>query len=167
MSTTGSSARTNEGGEPDQRWVEASPFRAHLKHLMSVGSLDVAEVAVVLGLSTRAVRHLLDGRAGRVPRRISPQTARRLLLVRADDVQGLRWCLAPTATARTSLHRLHAAGWSTSEVASAVGFGLDELGLLEHHTHCNRLLAVRLIGLARLLPTTLDDDDLVDMPAAA
>lgn len=154
-------------GEPDPRWVDAGPFRAHLKHLMSVGSLSVAEVAVVLGLSTPAVTHLLEGRRGRLQRRISPHTARRLLLVRAADVRGLRWCLTPAAAACTSLRRLHASGWSTLEVAAAVGFGLDELGSLGHQTHCNRLLAVRLVGLARVLPSTRDDQDLAGTVSAA
>jgi hypothetical protein len=113
VSTQVSGARTHEEGaaqagaravgrapdvvprRPDPRWVDAGPFRAHLKHLMSVGSLSVPEVAAVLGVSTRAVRHLLEGRSGRLPRRISPQTARRLLLVRAADVRGLRWCITP------------------------------------------------------------------------
>jgi hypothetical protein len=151
----------------DPRWVDAAPFRAHLTHLMAVGCLEVPEVAVVLGLSTQAVRHLLEGRAGRLPRRISRPTARRLLLVRTDDVQGLRWCLTPARAARTSLGRLRASGWSAGEVASAVGFGLDELAALEHRTHCSRLLAVRLVGLARVLPETLDDEDLTELAPAA
>lgn len=172
VSTAGSGARTPEGTgargarEPDPAWVDAGPFRAHLRHLMAVGSLEVAEVAVVLGLSTRAVRHLYEGRAGRVPRRISPHTARRLLHVRADDVRGLRWCLAPAEPACASRDRLRACGWSLDEVASAVGFGVAELASLDDHTHCNRLLAVRLVGLARLLPSTRDDEDLVDASAA-
>jgi hypothetical protein len=154
--------------EPSSPWVDAAPFRAHLRHLMSVGELDVPEVAVVLGLSTQAVRHLLDGRrTGRVPRRISPRTARRLLLVRTDDVRGLRWCLAPTGAARSALRRLRSEGWSAAEVAAGVGVGLGELGALEQQTHCSRLLAVRLVGLARRLPSTLDDEDLLDVPAAA
>lgn len=180
VATTGAGAQTIEGcrtaadrrrartrSGPDPRWVDAGPFRAHLRHLMSVGSLDVAEVAVVLGLSTRAVQHLLEGRAGRVPRRISPQTARRVLLVSADDVRALRWRLGPVGAARISLHRLRTSGWAAADVASAAGVGLDELGALEQHTHCSRLLTVRLVGLARLLPSTLDDEDLVDVPAAA
>ncbi|MBB3328344.1 hypothetical protein [Microlunatus antarcticus] len=168
MSTTGSGARTTAGtgtggvsghDEMDARWVDARPFRAHLRHLMSAGSLDVAEVAVVLGLPTRTVRNLLEGRAGRVPRRISPPTARRLLLVRPDDVQGLRWRLAPADEPRAALGRLRASGWSVDEVASAVGFGLEELAALDRHTHGNRLLAVRLVGLARGLPAALHDED--------
>lgn len=161
VSTAGSQARTHEG------WVDAGPFRAHLRHLMAVGSLNVPEVAVVLGLSTSAVRHLIEGRAGRVPRRISPQTARRLLQLRAVDVRDLRWCLTPAAAARTSWHRLRASGWSAADVATAVGFGLDELATLERATHCSRLLAVRLVGLARVLPGTLDDEDLVELASAA
>jgi len=159
-----------EHDEADRWWVDARPFRAHLQHLMGVGRLDPLEVAVVLGLSTRAVRHLLEGRAGRVPRRISPHTARRLLLVRADDVRELRWRLAPVDAARTALERLRASGWSTADVALAVGFGLDELGALaapDDPTHCSRLLVVRLVGLARRLPGTVDDQDLVEVAAAA
>lgn len=155
------------GSAVQEGWVDAAPFRAHLKHLMAVGPLDGPEVAVVLGLPTRAVRHLLEGRAGRLPRRISPRTARLLLLVGADDVRALRWCLTPASTAETSWRRLRDAGWSAVEVASAVGFGLDELAALEHRAHCSRLLAVRLVGLARSLPSTLDDEDLVGLAPAA
>ena len=173
VSTAGTGARALEGVRgsagpgPDGVWVDAGPFRAHLRHLMAVGSLEVPEIAVVLGLSTPAVRHLLEGRRGRPTRRISPQTARRLLLVRPDDVRGLRWCLAPADPALRSLRRLRAEGWSADEVALAVGSGLDELAALGSVSHCNRLLAVRLVGLARRLPTTLDDEDLVDVAAAA
>ena len=165
--STGSRVRQAPRRRRDGSWVDAAPFRAHLKHLMAVGRLEVPEVAVVLGLSTRAVQHLLEGRGGRAVRRISPQTARRLLVVRADDVRGLRWCLTPSTAALASWHRLRASGWSAGEVASRVGFRLDELRALEHGRHCNRLLAVRLVGLARVLPGTLDDQDLVGLASAA
>lgn len=161
--TTAASRRRRADG----RWVDAAPFRAHLRHLMAVGRLETPEAAVVLGLSTRAVQHLLEGRSGRPVRRISPSTARRLLLVSADDVRDLRWCLAPVVAPRTSWLRLRANGWCDEEVASRVGFSLDELRALEHVTHCNRLLAVRLVGLARVLPTTLDDEDLAGRVPAA
>ena len=164
--TRGTTA-TSRRRRADGRWVDAAPFRAHLRHLMAVGRLEAREVAVVLGLSTRAVQHLLEGRTGRPVRRISPSTARRLLLVSADDVRDLRWCLAPVAAPRTSWQRLRASGWSAEEVASRVGFTLDELRALEHGTHCNRLLAVRLVGLARVLPLTLDDEDLTGLVPAA
>ena len=167
----GTRAQGPEGGTraggPDPRWVDAAPFRAHLKQLMAVGALDVTEVAVVLGLPTRAVRHLLEGRTGRVQRRISPQTARRLLHVRTADVGGLRWCLTPAPAARTALLRLRTEGWSAEEVATATGFPIAELASLGQLPHCNRLLAVRLVGLARRLPSTLDDEDLTPVAEAA
>ena len=163
VSTTGRTPRRHGDGA----WVDAAPFRAHLKHLMAVGRLEAPAAAVVLGLSTRAVQHLLEGRSGRPVRRISPHTARRLLAVRAEDVRDLRWCLAPTAVARTSWQRLRASGWSPEDVASRVGFSLAELRAVEHVAHCNRLLAVRLVGLARALPMTLDDEDLAGLAPAA
>ena len=174
--TTGPGATGPEPGDlirvlttdaPDPTWVDARPFRAHLRHLMSVGSLDATEAAVVLGLSTSAVRHLLEGRSGRAQRRISPQTARRLLLVRAADGRALRWSLTPSATARAALRRLVAEGWSAEEVAAAVGFGLHELAGLESSSRCSRLLAVRVVGLARRLPGTVDDEDLDPLRSAA
>lgn len=151
----------------DAAWVDAGPFRAHLRHLMAVGSLDVVEVAVVLGLPTGSVRHLLEGRAGRPLRRISPWTARRLLLVRPADVRHLRWALTPADAARGALGRLRESGWSLEDVASAVGSGVDELTLLAAAPRCSRLLGVRLVGLARRLPGTVDDEDLVGVAAAA
>lgn len=167
VATAETGARRRERDSPHHGWVDAGPFRAHLRHLMSVGSLDAAEVAVVVGLSTQAVQHLLEGRAGRVSRRISPRTARRLLLVRPEHVRGLRWCLAPTGAARIALDRLCANGWSVAALASVVGFGPDELAAVERLPHCSRLLAVRLVGLARALPSTRDDEDLVAVASAA
>lgn len=153
--------------DDDTSWVEAGPFRAHLRHLMAVGRLDATEVAVVLGLSTRAVRHLLEGRSGRVTRRISPHTARRLLLVDAEDVRGLRWCVTPADAARAAARRLLADGWAPDALATVAGVGLDELRSLEGSPRCNRLMAVRLLGLARGLPGTVDDQDLLPLAAAA
>lgn len=165
--TTRTPTAAQDGRRADGRWVDAAPFRAHLRHLMAVGRLEAPEVAVVLGLSTRAVQHLLEGRSGRPVRRISPSTARRLLVVGADDVRGLRWHLAPADAPRRSWQRLRAGGWSAEEVASRVGCSLDDLRSLEHGTHCNRLLAVRLVGLARVLPLTLDGEDLAGLAPAA
>lgn len=156
---------TSEARDP--AWVDAAPFRAHLRHLMAVGALDATEVAVVLGVSTPAVHHLLAGRAGRPPRRISPHTARRLLLVRAADVRALRWSLTPADAARSAAHRLRTAGWSDAALASAVGTTIEEVRRLETGVRCSRLLAVRLLGLARRLAGTLDDQDLVPLRPAA
>jgi hypothetical protein len=152
---------------PDPAWVDAAPFRAHVRHLMTAGRLDLDEVAVVLGLPTRTVRHLLHGRAGRPVRRISPWTARRLLLVRAAHVRHLRSTLTPADGARRALDRLAAGGWSTGDVAAARGLDVGDLDGLADATRCSRLVAVRVVALARRLPGTVDDEDVAPVGAAA
>ena len=66
-----------------------------------------------------------------------------------------------------ALHRLHSAGWSDGGLAGVVGFGVDEVVALETAVRCSRLLAVRVVGLARRLPGTVDDEDLVSTASAA
>lgn len=134
-------------GTAEGDWVEAGPFRAHLRHLMAVGALDEHEVATVAGLSARAVGHILHGRAGRVQRRISPDTARRLLGVRTEDMAGLRWCLTPAGPARTAYRRLRASGWDETAVAARVRVPVAELTALADDPRCSRLLTVRLVSL--------------------
>lgn len=60
-------------------WVEAAPFRAQLHHLMGSTALSLGEVAAAAGISTRLAEHLAYGRNGRALRRVSPDTARRLM----------------------------------------------------------------------------------------
>ena len=152
---------------PDPAWVDAAPFRAHVRHLMTVGRLDLDEVAVVLGMPTGPVRHLLHGRAGRPVRRISPCTARRLLLVRTAHVRLLRSTLTPADGARRALGRLVAGGWSREEVAATLRLDVADLHELTSVARCSRLLAVRVVGLARRLPGTVDDEDVAPVAAAA
>ena len=148
-------------------WVEAGPFRAHLRHLMAVGGLDEQEAATVTGLPARAVRHILHGRHGRPQRRISPDTARRLLRVSTTDVVALQWCLAPAQTARTAYEQLRAAGWSLLEVAGAARLPADQVRAMVEAEHCPRLLVVRLLSQARRLPGAEDDGDVDDLGRAA
>lgn len=68
-------------------WVDAAPFRAQLHHLMGGTALTAAEVGVAAGLSARLGEHLAYGRNGRVLRKVSPETGRRLMML---SVEGLR-----------------------------------------------------------------------------
>ena len=80
------------------------------------------------------------------------------------------WRSRPTrraASARLALHRLRADGWSDAAVAGSVGAGIGEVAALETQERCSRLLAVRLVGLARRLPGTVDDEDLAPVAVAA
>jgi hypothetical protein len=77
------------------QWVDAGPFRAQLRYLMASGSLSVDDVAAVAGISARLADRLLHGRNGRPVRRISPETARRLIQVSDQHVQALRRIMVP------------------------------------------------------------------------
>jgi hypothetical protein len=77
------------GKEQDnlESWVEAAPFRAHLSHLVATSGLSPTGVALLAGVSPRFAHHLLNGRGGRLLRRISPDSARKLLRVTPADAR--------------------------------------------------------------------------------
>ena len=71
-------------------WVEAAPFRAQLHHLMGSTGLTAAEVAGAAGISARLAAHLAYGRNGRALRRVSPETARRLMALSVTQLRRQR-----------------------------------------------------------------------------
>jgi hypothetical protein len=132
------------------QWVDAGPFRAQLRYLMASGSLSVDDVAAVTGISARLADRLLHGRNGRPVRRISPETARRLIQVSDQHMQALRRIMVPAAPARVQLGRLHRAGWEDSAIAERVRFAAPELvELASGADTCSLLLTVRLTAAAR------------------
>jgi hypothetical protein len=132
------------------QWVDAGPFRAQLRYLMASGSLSVDDVAAVTGISARLADRLLHGRNGRPVRRISPETARRLIQVSDQHMQALRRIMVPAAPARVQLGRLHRAGWEDSAIAERVRVAAAELvELASGADTCSLLLTVRLTAAAR------------------
>lgn len=131
-------------------WVDAAPFRAHLRFLSGVGSLTTEDVATLAGISTSAADHLLHGRAGRSVRRISPEVARRLLAITANDVRSMRWRLGPARRARLALAALRRAGRTDAEIAELAGISATDLAELAGSAeHCSQLLIIRLTTVAR------------------
>jgi len=131
-------------------WVDAGPFRAHLRYLMASGSLSVDDVAAVAGISARMADRLLHGRNGRPLRRISPDTARRLLQISDQQVQALRRIMVPAAPARLQLRRLHRGGWDNLAIAERLRVAAPELvELASGADSCSLLLTVRLTAAAR------------------
>jgi hypothetical protein len=131
-------------------WVDASPFRAHLRFLTAVGSLTTEDVATLAGISGAAADHLLHGRSGRAVRRISPEVARRLISISANDVRSLRWRLVPAEKAQAPLARLRRVGCSDAEIAELAGASLVEVAALAGPSrHCSQLLVLRLTSAAR------------------
>lgn len=140
-------------------WVEAGPFRAHLRHLMDVGGLTAIEVAVLAGVPPRMATSLEHGRAGRPVRRISPEHARALLQVRGTDIRGLRSRQLPAAESRLRLRRLLAVrGAELDPLAEQLGVTIQSLRELadEATGWCSALLALRLLTLTRTRPGAID-----------
>jgi hypothetical protein len=131
-------------------WVDAGPFRAQLRYLMASGSLSVDDVAAIAGISARLADRLLHGRNGRPLRRISSDTARRLIQVSDQHVQALRRIMVPAAPARLHLRRLYRAGWENLAIAQRVRVAAPELvELAAGADTCSLLLTVRLTAAAR------------------
>ena len=130
-------------------WIDAAPFRAHLRHVMAVGDISVEVVAALAGISARAARHLLNGRGGRPVRRISPDTARRLLRVTSADARWAGQRLVPAPATAARLKDLLAAGHSLDELAGEVRVAADELFALAEGRRdaCTPLVAARLAAL--------------------
>lgn len=133
-------------------WVDATPFRAHVRFLMAVGAISGRDLATLAAISDRAVEHLVHGRSGRAVRRISIEMARRLIEVTADDVRGLPWRLVPTERARTQLAHLRWTGRTDSEIAELAGVSATALADLDGAAgHCSQLTTLRLTTAARTL----------------
>jgi len=139
-----------ERAEVGGHWVDAGPFRAQLRYLMASGALSVEDVAAVAGISARLADRLLYGRDGRPLRRISPDTARRLIQISDQHVQALRRIMVPAAPARLQLRRLHRAGWDDLAIAQRVRVAVPELlELANGGDTCSLLLTFRLTAAAR------------------
>ncbi len=132
-------------------WVEAGPFRAHLRHLMDVGGLSATEVAVLAGVPPRMAASLVSGRGGRPVRRISPENARALLQVAADDVRALRTRQVPAAESRRRLRRLLTRRAGPVALAEELGLATSALDELARPgtRWCCALLALRLLSASR------------------
>jgi hypothetical protein len=138
------------GGKTTDQWVDAGPFRAQLRYLMASGSLSVDDVAAVAGISARLADRLLHGRNGRPLRRISPDSARRLIQISDQHVQALRRIMVPAAPARLQLRRLYRAGWENLAIAQRVRVPAPDLVELAAGAEtCSLLLTIRLTATAR------------------
>lgn len=149
VAATRSAGEARRAGAIDS-WLDAAPFRAHARHLMAAGGLTSAELAVLAGVSLRAVRHLVYGRTGRPARRISPHTARRLFLLTPLEASLVRSRLVPAARTRTFLGQLFAAGWQLPQLAAASRLPPVVVeGLLTGRLRsCTQLVALRVAAAA-------------------
>lgn len=117
MSTTTTTLHSlGTGG--DTHWVLATPFRAHLRHLVRTTGVPWRALALAAGAEPTLVRALLHGRGGRPLRRLHPETARRLLELTPRSVEGLRHRRVVAGEVPRRLRELRAAGVGTEELAA-------------------------------------------------
>jgi plasmid maintenance system antidote protein VapI len=127
-----------------ETWVDATPFRVHLQHLMAASRLPVDAVAQLARISPRAARALLHGRDGRPVRKVSPEVARRLLRVTVREAKVVSQRQVCAETTRARLACLLSAGLSVPELASATAVPEAALReILAGSTSCTERLAVQ------------------------
>ena len=82
-------------------WLDAAPFRAHVRHAVAEAGIPWPAFAIESGVPLPAVRSLLFGRGGRPVGRIEPRIAARLFSIGAAELAGLRRThVAATGTAQ-------------------------------------------------------------------
>lgn len=135
--------------DPDQEdvWVDATPFRAHLAHLLAAG-LTEQMIAQLAGVSLRSVEHLVHGRRGRPVRRIYAENGRRLLRLTSWEARALRFRPVPSRPSRRRLRALLDAGWSIEGLADHLELAISELEqlLTPGSYSCSQRAALRIAG---------------------
>lgn len=133
-------------------WVDAAPFRAHVRHAMNVADVPWPAVAVAAGVSVPAVRALLGGRAGRPQARVEPRLAARLLRVDAGELIAMRSARVPSALTAERLRHLLADGVDPLRMARWCQIAPDELTALVDGdaTSCSRLTEALVLAAQRL-----------------
>jgi hypothetical protein len=112
--------------EQDFAWVDATPFRAHVGQLLATG-LTEPVIARLTGLSVRAVAHLAHGRSGRPIRRISGDSARRLLRITTLEAKSLRYRPVSVRASRSRLRAMAESGWSVERLADDIGICIPDV----------------------------------------
>lgn len=133
--------------DPEQEgvWVDATPFRAHLMHLLATG-LTEPVIARLAGVSIRSVDHLAHGRRGRPVRRICGDTGRRLLRITTAEARAIRFRPVPVRPSRYRLRAMIAAGRPVHRLADDIGVGIRDLEqVLDQRTAtCPQLAALKI-----------------------
>lgn len=146
-----------EDGPGLDGWIDAAPFRAQLRHLMTAGNLSLPCVALLTGITPRLALRLLDGGGGRALRRISPDTARKLLRVTPAEARAVRTRIVPARATRRHLRRLTRHGWTAAQLTTLLGAGPHVVaGLLSGSVgSCTQLTALRAAAEVALLEAPL------------
>lgn len=133
-------------------WVDAAPFRAHVRHAVETTAVPWQVVAVAADVSLTAVHALLSGRAGRTQTKIAPRLAARLLQIDVRELHAMRSLRVPAWLTGRRLRDQLVAGADPLRMARWCQIGLDELTLLVEGeaTSCTRLTEILALAAERL-----------------
>jgi lambda repressor-like predicted transcriptional regulator len=134
-------------------WVDAAPFRAHVRHLMADSGVAWRTIAVLADVPSQSVDHLLRGRNGRPVPRLHPLIAERLFhLTKAavDDSANRRIHAGRT---QRLLQCLTARGWVVRDLARRARIPETELAdlLAGRSPSCSQLVAATVKAAAQAL----------------
>lgn len=131
--------------EQEAVWVDATPFRAHVRQLLATG-LTEPVLGRLTGVSVRAVEHLAHGRRGRPVRRICGDTARRLLRITTLEARALRFRPVPVRASRYRLRAMAEAGWTEQLLADDIGVCIRDVQqvLGRGSATCSQLTALKI-----------------------
>lgn len=125
-------------------WVEATPFRAHLRHLLAAG-LSEPVIARMAGISSVAVVRLAHGREGRPVRRVPSDTGRRLLRITTTEARAVRIRPVPVHPTRQRLREMVTAGSTVEHLADDLSVSIRDLesAIGRGSATCSQLVALK------------------------
>jgi hypothetical protein len=134
-------------------WVEAAPFRAHVRRLITEHGVSWRTIAVLVEVPPTAVEHLLRGHRGRFAARMHPLIARRLYQLTDAMIRQAQTELAPAAGTRTVLRLLIDDGWSIAALSARTNVPAGELEAIVtgRQTRCTRLTAATVKAAGQVL----------------
>lgn len=108
-------------------WVDAAPFRAHVRRLIADHRLTWRTVAMLAEVPTPAIGRLVCGRGRRPVSRLHPLIAERLFHLTDESIRVAAIQHASTTRSRELLGRLLDHGWSIRLLADRAGLSTSEL----------------------------------------
>ncbi|WP_448812078.1 hypothetical protein [Agromyces bauzanensis] len=121
-------------GRFDDGLVEAGPVREHMAALAEFG-LGYKRIAGLAGASVTTVRILIHGRQdgtrrGEIPKRVSRETARRILRVKPEVGLLADGALITARGAHRRIQALVTRGWSQAKLAARLGMTRPNFGAM-------------------------------------
>lgn len=134
-------------------WVDAAPFRAHVRHLMAETGVAWRTVAVLADVPSQSIDHLLRGRNGRPVPRLHPLIAERLFHLTRDAVADASARPVHAGRTQTLLQCLTGRGWVIRDIARRTRLPEDELCALAagREAACSQLVAATVKAAAQAL----------------